>query len=240
MAVCPTNLCTWLPAPENGILSTVISHVNVKPFWHLWSVSLGGFQANRGYEIHLSVATHRSDISQRYCFNVIWHIITRQLVEKPQTSQLWRIFLWLSAPLPLNHFSIRLLSDQKIYFSVTCQLSHFYYCYLVAFEATHARQRRPAECTKTFTINSWGWNIAILEYRSVFCDSFINFIARPRFAKVLQPTSSLKRHVSRVIEFFFQLSVMLNKQKFIVVVNPMEVTVDLSDTNVRYIVLEYF
>lgn len=73
------------------------------------------------------------------------------------------------------------------------------------------------DISKTFTINSWGWCIAILEYRSVFSDSFINFIVSPVFWTVSAVTDSLKCRVNPMY-FPFQLSVVctINESLFVV------------------------
>lgn len=41
MAVCPVNLCAWLPAAKTRYFWPFTSHANVKPFRHLWSVFSG-------------------------------------------------------------------------------------------------------------------------------------------------------------------------------------------------------
>ena len=173
-------------------------------------MSLGGFPANRRYEIRFYDATHRTDTSPPYCFHVIWHVIARRFVERTPAnvaigSAFPRSFFLFLFPFLFSFPSTSLLNCSPIcprrtrwfIFPLRASCNRFYYCHLLAFgNCMRARQRHAAECRKTFTINSRGWSIAILEYRSVFCDSFINFIVRPRFAKVLQPAGSLKRVVS--------------------------------------------
>lgn len=62
---------------ENGILSAVISRANVKPFWHLWSVSRAVFRLTAAVK-YASTSRCATSTLSRYCFNVIWHVIARQ------------------------------------------------------------------------------------------------------------------------------------------------------------------
>lgn len=84
------------------------------------------------------------------------------------------------------------------------------------------------DISKTFTINSWGWCVAILEYRSVFSDSFINFIVSPVFRTVSAVTNSLKCRVNPMY-FSFQLSVVctINESLFVVLFRS-----DCTDKNI--------